>query len=586
MATTLFDRLLNESYILDIIRTNNNGAIIINTDNLNIIANHIKEYESNLHMNNDMDELEINELNELHKFSITSLSNLIKNCMIIVEKFLKIQSEKNERYFHFDFYNEILFKDIIEYTDKTNLISHKKPIINTLYLFSIYSLKVILDYSFRKLDYFKHIINYIENTIKTKRSENPNDYEIILYETRLSHIKIELNKVEQDIRQTNNDNYNIIYTLIFTISNILIRNNEMDIEYLSKIPDQIWGIFQSLIKIPKPEKVEELLNSIIHNIFINTNVSKMLRFDMLSLIISDTLRFRELFNYLSSTHNYTLMLNDLYKLIKLKSYSYNSYTHIFINISNILQVIIKKHRKSLKQYNSCCEKDFSEIINYSGVRLKKIMYGILQYLSYCISECEQTIQHKDSLFNSLKHLLNIFKWLLHYRPDILKSNLSHYIPYVITNIVEQKKQFIIDTPIYPLLCKIVKKCFQSNDFVDYFSLLITDIAQFSDFIDDASLVSSKQKLYNHLAKITDKYIDPIQSTYIKFVAYFPMSNGDKLLCDRNVAKTSILLHGKNPFNNKEMSVDDFNKYQDSIKDEIQQVIAEKKQFEEENMPRI
>ena len=48
-----------------------------------------KQYELNLHMNNDMDELEINELNELHKFSITSLSNLIKNCMIIVEKFLK-----------------------------------------------------------------------------------------------------------------------------------------------------------------------------------------------------------------------------------------------------------------------------------------------------------------------------------------------------------------------------------------------------------------------------------------------------------------------------------------------------------------
>jgi hypothetical protein len=35
-----------------------------------------------------------------------------------IEKYLKIQSDKNERYFYFDFYNEILFKDIIEYTDK------------------------------------------------------------------------------------------------------------------------------------------------------------------------------------------------------------------------------------------------------------------------------------------------------------------------------------------------------------------------------------------------------------------------------------------------------------------------------------
>jgi len=468
MATTLFDGLFNESYILDIIRTNNNGVITINTNNLNIIANHIKQYESNLHMNNEMEELEISELNELHTFSVSSLCNLIKNCMIIVEKYLKIQSDKNERYFYFDFYNEILFKDIIEYTDKPNLISHKKPIINTLYVFSIYSLKVILDYSFRKLDYFKHMINYIENTIKAKRTENPANYEIILYEYRLTHLKVELEKVEEYIKHTNNSNYNIIYTLIFTISNILSKNNEFDIEYLSKIPDQIWGIFQSLIKIPKPTNVEEILNSIIHNIFINPNVSKMLRFDMLSLIISDTLRFRELYNYLSSTHNYTLMLNDLYKLIKLKSYSYNSYTHVFINISNILQVIIKKHRKSFKQYNSCCAKDFSEIINYSGVRLKKIMYGILQYLSYCITESEKSLENKDNLFNSLNHLLNNFKWLLEYRPDILKSNLSHYIPYVITNIVEQKKTFIIDTPIYPMLCKIVKRCFQSNDFVDYF----------------------------------------------------------------------------------------------------------------------
>jgi hypothetical protein len=586
MATTLFDGLFNESYILDIIRTNDNGIITINTNNLNTIANHIKEYESNLHMNNEMDELEMNELNQLHRFSVSSLSNLIKNCMIIIEKFLKIQSEKNERYFHFDFYNEILFKDIIEYTDKTTLISHKKPVINSLYLCAIYSLKVILDYSFRKLDYFKRFINYIENTINTKRSENSGDYEIILYETRLSHLKIELEKVEEDIKNSINSNYNIIYSLIFTISNILSRNNEFDIEYLSKIPDQIWGIFQSLIKIPKPTNVEEILNSIIHNIFININVSKMLRFDMLSLIISDTLRFRELYNYLSSTHNYTLMLNDLYKLIKLKSYSFNSYTHVFINISNILQVIIKKHRKSFKQYNSCCAKDFSEIINYSGVRLKKIMYGILQYLSYCITESEKSLENKDNLFNSLKHLLNIFKWLLEYRPDILKSNLSHYIPYVITNIVEQKKTFIIDTPIYPMLCKIVKRCFQSNDFVDYFSLLITDISQFRDFIDDPSIICLKQKVYNHLAEITDKYIDPIQSTYIKFIGYFPLSNGDKLLCDRNVAKTSILLHGKNPFNNEPMTVSEFNAYQESIKDEINDVIAHKKKFEDENMPGI
>ena len=33
------------------------------------------------------------------------------------------------------------------------------------------------------------------------------------------------------------------------------------------------------------------------------------------------------------------MLNDLYKLIKLKAYSFNSYTHIFLNISNILLFI-------------------------------------------------------------------------------------------------------------------------------------------------------------------------------------------------------------------------------------------------------
>ena len=65
-----------------------------------------------------------------------------------------------------------------------------------------------------------------------------------------------------------------------------------------------------------------------------------------------------------------------------------------------------------------------------------------------------------------------------------------------------------------------------------------------------------------------------------------MSNGDKLLCDRNVAKTSILLHGKNPFNNEPMTVSEFNAYQESIKDEINDVIAHKKKFEDENMPGI
>ena len=62
-----------------------------------------------------------------------------------------------------------------------------------------------------------------------------------------------------------------------------------------------------------------------------------------------------------------------------------------------------------------------------------------------------------------------------------------------------------------------------------------------------------------------------------------MSNGEKLLCDKNVAKTSILLHGKNPFNNQVMSVADFNMYQDTIKDEITEIISEKNRFERENI---
>jgi len=583
MATSLFDQLFNESYILNIIRSIENGQIIINSENLTIITKHIKEYESTLHMNDEIDELEMNELNDLHTFSVSSLTNLIKNCMLILDKYFKIQSEKNERYFYFDFYNEILFKDLIEYTDKTNLISYKKPIINTLYLCAIYSLKVILDYSFRKIDNFKRVINYIEHTIKTKRDEDCNNFEIILYENRLRQIKIDLEKTEQDIRESNNNNYNIIYSLIYTISNIISRNNEFDIEYLSKIPDQIWGIFQSLIKIPKPEKINEILNDIVLNIYNNCNVNKMLRFDMLSLIISDTFRFRELFNYLSISQNYTLMLNDLYKLVKLKAYSFNFYTHIFINICHILQFVMKKHRKSMKKYNAVCQKDYSDIINYSGARLKHIMYGILQYLSQCVTESEQLKDSKDNMINTLTTLMNLFKWFIHHRPDILKSNLSHYIPYVITNIIEQKKEYIIDTSVYTTLCKIVKKCFHSNDFVDYFCLLITDISQFSDFIDNIELIKSRQQLYSHLTDNTDKFIDPIQSTYIKFIGYLPLSNGEKLLCDRNVVKTSILLHGKNPFNNEAMTIAEFNAYQETVRDEIQIVNDEKKRFEELNM---
>ena len=67
------------------------------------------------------------------------------------------------------------------------------------------------------------------------------------------------------------------------------------------------------------------------------------------------------------------------------------------------------------------------------------------------------------------------------------------------------------------------------------------------------------------------------------MGYLPLSNGEKLLCDRNVAKTSLLLHGKNPFNNEAMTVADFNAYQDTIKQDINDAIEEKKQFEDENM---
>ena len=110
MASTLFDELFSESYILNIIRHNVNGIITINTDNLNIITKHIKEYELNLHKIYSIPLLE-----EILKFSYDG--NFDRHSAMLVamlykkELLLKPQLELNQKSVYDDgFFVDLKYK--------------------------------------------------------------------------------------------------------------------------------------------------------------------------------------------------------------------------------------------------------------------------------------------------------------------------------------------------------------------------------------------------------------------------------------------------------------------------------------------
>ena len=177
----------------------------------------------------------------------------------------------------------------------------------------------------------------------------------------------------------------------------------------------------------------------------------------------------------------------------------------------------------------------------------------------------------------------MIKQLIRMYPDIINCHLVHYIPYVVINIWNKYSKDVDDI-IVRLLSKILTDCSANNDFINYFTSLISDnIGKYDRLIYfDRSKLQNRLALFNKLSNIDSEFVDPIQSIFILKVAFLPMTGTDPMLCDKYVIQSVLRTNPENPFTREKMSIDDFNKIQLELNDVIVHKEQERKQFVSDN----
>ena len=80
------------------------------------------------------------------------------------------------------------------------------------------------------------------------------------------------------------------------IVSCITRNSEQDTEYLSKYPDQVIGIIQSICKLPQPEYVKYIINQSLHKLYLCRIIPNPIRFDIFSCIANSNSNIKSLLN--------------------------------------------------------------------------------------------------------------------------------------------------------------------------------------------------------------------------------------------------------------------------------------------------
>ena len=543
----------------------------------NYIANTIKTHEINLYLNDETDGLDANEVDELRNFSCKQLATLLQNFQKIVMKFNHIQYEKKGDFAVYFKFNDggILFHDAeVAYEKITEDEGSRHPLVNRVFITSIYVLRSLVGYYFSKMDLSSKILQYYEQELL--RRTNP--LEVRFLQIKIGQQKEEINQQMTEIAQNLDMFYPIISSFLTNILNCMSRNNDCDIEYLSRYPDHIFGIIQSLCKMPKNEMIKHMIHSSLVSLYLNSHIPKLIRYDIFNCILKNHELKTQLLREIEETHQPGILLDDVLEFSRSDEHLFN-----FISCTMCIRIYMKKMKR---------KGTLSHLVGHIGNNVENtrtLIVGLFEHINKCVGHIyksdsnENSSQITEELSYQVQIFLKFIKQIIRLYPEIINCHLVHYIPFVIINIWNTYREWVDDV-ITTQMSKILSECAVNADFINYFSSLISnDINQYFKLVFfDMSLVQKRLTLFNKLSNLDNEFIDPLQSTFILKVAFIPMAGTEPMLCDKYVIESYLRTKPENPFTREKMTISDFNRIQHELNDLILSKEEQRKQFVYEN----
>jgi hypothetical protein len=224
-----------------------------------------------------------------------------------------------------------------------------------------------------------------------------------------------------------------------------------------------------------------------------------------------------------------------------------------------------------------------ECLEYPIEKLKTIIVGMFSFISNNIS---RIYENESGLSDSIKKTLNgtiitifeLTKTLIMNNTEILDSHLVHFIPYVISNIIEQHKSKL-EPKLLHMISNIINEFSYNKDFTNYLALSIGNIEKYADIVDNYHQLNLKQIHLSKLSECSVEFVDTIYGTFIIKCGFLVLSNGTKILCDKYAAETHIRMKGENPMTREVMTVENFRELQENEKEQIEIKRLEKAAFE-------
>ena len=565
------DKLLIEEYDEPVVLT----FIKDNQEQLNYISHAILNHEANLYIPDDVVEMEEDEVEQLRNFCKSQLETLLSNLQKLVVKLF----EKKGPGIYVSFYDEILYKTKPVY-EKIRIDSFTvNPTMNRVFITSAYLLRLLLNHYFKTIDFQKKVISYFKRQLEEKKD---NVFMCHVLQQHLDKCNTDLHIIVETTTRNIEKYTPFITCFLENIVSCITRNSEQDNEYLSKYPDQVIGIIQSICKLPQPEYVKYIINQSLHKLYLCRIIPNPIRFDIFSCIANSNSNIKSLLDEIIYIETPGVLMDDAYEFGKLCSANSNEYSFHFVSSMSLLNFYIKRMKHSGTN---------AHLIYYIAENLEKtrsLIVQLFEFINVRISEIYKSDSgHDQELIDGLTIQIHLFlkmiKEFIRMYPDIINCHLVHYIPYVFINIWNNYSTNV-DYEIVHLLSEILMDCSVNNDFINYFTSLISDnITKYERLIYfDRSKLEQRLALFNRLSSINSEFVDPIQNIFILKVAFLPMSGTDPMLCDKYVIQSVLRTNPENPFTREKMSIDDFNKIQTALKDVIDAKEIERKKFVSDN----
>jgi hypothetical protein len=565
------DKLLIEEYGEPVVLT----FLKENQDRLNYISHAILNHEANLYIPDDVSGMEEDEVEQLRNFCKSQLETLLANLQKLVVKLF----EKKGSGIYVSFYDEILYKTKPVYEKITVESFTVNPTMNRVFITSAYILRLLLSHYFNTIDFQKKVISYMKQKLEEQKD---NIFLCSILQQRLDKCRTDLHIILETTSRNIERYAPFITCFIDNIVSCIVRNSEQDNEYLSKYPDQVIGIIQSICKLPQPEYVKYIINQSIHKLYLCRIIPNPIRFDIFSCIANSNSNIKSLLDEIIYIEMPGVLMDDAHEFGKLCSANPKDFSFHFVSSMFLLNFYIKR-----MEHNGTN----AHLIYYISANLEKtrsLIVQLFEFINARISEIYKSdSEHNQELIDGLIRQIHLFlkmiKQFIRMYPDIINCHLVHYIPYVVINIWNNYST-TVDDEIVHLLAEILIDCSVNNDFINYFTSLISDnISKYERLIYfDKSKLQQRFALFNKLSSIDSEFVDPIQNIFILKVAFLPIPGTNPMICDKYVIQSVLRTNPENPFTRKKLSIDDFNKIQIELKDVIDTKELERKKFVSDN----